>query len=194
MPRLRADQRKQQLIDVATKLFSKNGFEATTTASIAAAAGITEPILYRHFKSKAGLFVAIVNDVSQRTMAHWQSIIAGTTDPAEQIRRIALAIPQHMKELTDAYHVLHGALGTSRDRKVIHVLNQHYEEIEKFFTQILAGGIKAGAFRKDLNPRAAAWQLTFSGIGYAMIALNLGGPDRATIEDVIRSIIRGFSA
>src|SRR5829696_925611 len=72
MPRLKAPQRREQLIEVATKLFARNGYEATTTAAIALAAGVTEPILYRHFKSKQELFVAIVRTVSQQTMNHWQ--------------------------------------------------------------------------------------------------------------------------
>ena len=45
MPRLKAPQRREQLIEVATKLFARNGYEATTTAAIALAAGVTEPIL-----------------------------------------------------------------------------------------------------------------------------------------------------
>src|SRR5688500_17883168 len=106
MPRLKAPQRREQLIDVATKLFARNGYEATTTAAIALAAGGTEPILYRHFKSKQELFVAIVRAVSEQTMTHWQELIAGVEDPAERIRRIAKEFPQHTKHLDDAYHVL----------------------------------------------------------------------------------------
>src|SRR5438552_3326565 len=83
------------------------------------AAGVTEPILYRHFKSKQELFVAIVKSVSNQTMKHWESIIAGVNDPADQIRRVASSMPGHMDQLSDAYHVLHGALSTSRDKKVL---------------------------------------------------------------------------
>src|SRR5687768_7683292 len=52
MPRLKAAQRREQLISVATRLFAERGYEATTTAAIAEAAGVTEPILYRHFHNK----------------------------------------------------------------------------------------------------------------------------------------------
>jgi AcrR family transcriptional regulator len=67
MPRLKAPQRREQLIEVATKLFARKGYEATTTAAIAEAAGVTEPILYRHFKSKQELFIAIVREMSDQT-------------------------------------------------------------------------------------------------------------------------------
>jgi hypothetical protein len=48
-------------------------------------------------------------------------------------------------------------------------------------------------FRGDLDPRSAAWQMILSGIGYAMIALNLGQMDRPITDQVIESIVRGWS-
>src|SRR5438045_1704940 len=159
MPRLKAPQRREQLMEVATKLFARNGYEATTPAAIALAAGVTEPLLYPHFKSKQELFIAIVKAVSAQTMQHWTDLIAGGDDPSEQIRRIAAELPQHMEKLADAYHVLHGALATSRDKKVLAVMREHYTQIEKFFAQVIAQGQKTGVFRKTINPRGAAWQL-----------------------------------
>ena len=192
MGRLKAPERREQLIEVATKLFAKHGYEATTTAAIALAAGVTEPILYRHFKSKQELFVAIVKAVSEQTMQHWQELIAGEDDPAEQIRRIAAEMPAHMEKLTDHYHVLHGALATSRDKKVLAVMREHYAQIEKFFSTVVTQGQKSGVFRKNVNPRGAAWQLILTGIGYGMIALNLSPLERPMIEGSIESIIRGM--
>src|SRR5215218_7076274 len=126
MPRLKAADRRQQLITVGTQFFAERGYEATTTAAIAEAAGVTEPILYRHFKGKQDLFVAIVREMSELTMRHWNGLIAGVDDPAEAIRRIARQFPQHATQLADAYHVLHGALSTSRDKQVLKVMHEHY--------------------------------------------------------------------
>lgn len=191
MPRLKAAQRREQLIDVATKLFAKTGYEATTTAAIAEAAGVTEPILYRHFKSKQELFVAIVREVSIETLKQWQAMIGTVTDPAEKLRVISAAMPEHFRRLTDQYHVLHGALATSRDKKVITVMREHYQQIEDFFGKIVADGQKSGSFRKDLSPKAASWEFIFAGIGFAMISLNLGAFDRDLTRDIIESMVRG---
>jgi AcrR family transcriptional regulator len=194
MPRLKAPQRREQLMEVATKLFARNGYEATTTAAIALAAGVTEPILYRHFKSKQELFVAIVKAVSDRTMRHWEDLVRGVDDPTEQFRRIAADLPQHMEKLADAYHVLHGALATSRDKKVIAVMREHYLQIERFFVKVIQDGQKSGVFRKNMQPRPAAWTLIISGIGYGMIALNLTQFDRAMVDSAIEAILRGWRA
>lgn len=191
MPRLKAAQRREQLIEVATRLFAKSGYEATTTAAIAEAAGVTEPILYRHFKSKQELFVAIVREMSAQTMRQWESHIQDITDPAEKLRAISVAMPEHMRRLADAYHVLHGALAISRDKKVIAVMREHYEQIEGFFSRIVAEGQKSGAFGRTLTPKAAAWKFIFAGIGYAMISLNLGPIDKDLTREVIESLVRG---
>jgi AcrR family transcriptional regulator len=194
MPRLKAADRRQQLMSVATQLFAERGYEATTTASIAEAAGVTEPILYRHFKGKQDLFVAIVREMSDLTLRHWNGLIAGVDDPAEAIRRIARQFPQHATQLADAYHVLHGALSTSRDKQVLRVMHEHYVQIEQFFTGIFVRGQKSGLFRKDIDPRLPAWQVIYSGIGYALITLNLtrlgeGMPAAEGIDLVMRGLL-----
>src|SRR5688572_6107940 len=194
MPRLKAPQRREQLIEVATKVFARHGYGAATTSAIAEAAGVTEPILYRHFKSKQDLFVAIVRSVSDLTLRAWQQIVAHEDDPTRRIKLICEAIPDHIKRHADAYHVLHGALGTSREKKVLAVMKEHYQQIERFFAQLVADGQRAGAFRRNLDPKAAAWQLIVSGIGYAMISLNLGPIDRDRTEEIIDSIVVGWRA
>lgn len=195
MARLKAPQRKEQLLDVATKLFARNGYEATTTAAIAQAAGVTEPILYRHFQNKQELFVAIVRAVSDQTMKHWHDLVSDSDDPEEQFRMIAGEFPGHILKLSDQYHVLHGALSTlGSDRKVRAVIKEHYSQIEGFFVKLVQTGQKSGVFRKDLDPRVFAWQLIMTGIGYAMIALNLSQFDENLIRNAIDSVMRSLKA
>ena len=194
MSRLKAPQRKDQLLAVATKIFARNGYDATTTHAIAEAAGVTEPILYRHFSSKQQLFVAITRRMSRQTIKHWKDLTSGTADPVEQLRIIAREFPAHLHNLTDAYHVIHGALATSRDRKVVNVMKEHYGLIEEYFVTIIKRGQATKQFRGNLNPRDPAWQLIHLGIGYAMIALNLTKFDHFPVAEAIEMVIRGIKA
>ena len=43
-----------------------------------------------------------------------------------------------------------------------------------------------------MTPQAAAWQFIMSGIGYAMVSLNLGMIDRAVVNQVIDATLRGL--
>ena len=56
----RSRQRRQELLDAADRVIMRDGPEASMNA-IAAEAGITKPILYRHFGDKAGLFQAVAD-------------------------------------------------------------------------------------------------------------------------------------
>ncbi|HKP87042.1 MAG TPA: TetR/AcrR family transcriptional regulator [Blastocatellia bacterium] len=59
--RMSAKGRRQQLIETAIRLFSQKGFRGTTTKEIAQAAGVTEAMIFRHFKSKDDLYAAILD-------------------------------------------------------------------------------------------------------------------------------------
>src|SRR5580692_11165629 len=58
--RMTGNDRRNQLIEVAIDLFSRKGFGGTTTKEIAAAAGVTEAIVFRHFATKKDLYTAIL--------------------------------------------------------------------------------------------------------------------------------------
>ena len=66
------EERRRQLIEVAIDLFSQKGFSGTTTREIAAAAGVTEAIIFRHFATKQDLYAAILDyKVSAGDVDQW---------------------------------------------------------------------------------------------------------------------------
>ena len=60
--RLSAENRRCAIIEAARTLFARNGFRGTGTSEIAAAAGCSEPVIYKHFASKQALFAAVLED------------------------------------------------------------------------------------------------------------------------------------
>jgi AcrR family transcriptional regulator len=56
-----AEERRQQIVRVALRLFSERGFRGTTTKEIAHAAGVSEAIIFRHFATKEDLYAAIID-------------------------------------------------------------------------------------------------------------------------------------
>jgi TetR/AcrR family transcriptional regulator len=76
--RMNAGDRRRQLLDAALELFSRKGYGGTTTKEIAAAAGVTEAIIFRHFPSKQALYTAIL-DAKTEECGHleWLAEIQG---------------------------------------------------------------------------------------------------------------------
>lgn len=60
--RLPAHERKDQILDVALKVFATKGFHESSMNDIAELAGITKPVVYQHFESKRALFLALIDD------------------------------------------------------------------------------------------------------------------------------------
>src|SRR5271154_3808103 len=58
--RMTSDLRRQLILGAARRCFARNGFAGTTTRSVAAAAAISEGLLFKHFPSKAALYAEIL--------------------------------------------------------------------------------------------------------------------------------------
>jgi AcrR family transcriptional regulator len=67
--RLASQARREQLLRAASPEFAKTGLHATTTAALAAAAGVSEPTLYSHFPDKESLFKEVVRRNSEARVA-----------------------------------------------------------------------------------------------------------------------------
>jgi AcrR family transcriptional regulator len=60
--RMTADLRRQLILGAAKRCFARHGFAGTTTKSVAAAAAISEALLFKHFPSKAALYAEILTE------------------------------------------------------------------------------------------------------------------------------------
>ncbi len=57
-----SDLRRQLILGAAKRCFARHGYNGTTTKSVAAAAAISEALLFKHFPSKAALYAEILSD------------------------------------------------------------------------------------------------------------------------------------
>src|ERR1700739_4905450 len=75
-PRMPGEDRRKELLRAAIESFARNGFSGTKTKDIAAAAGVSEAILFRHFASKEDLYHAILDAREQSGTDRWAEIRA----------------------------------------------------------------------------------------------------------------------
>jgi TetR/AcrR family transcriptional regulator len=78
--RFPAEERRNQLISTAMELFAQRGFASTTTKAIAAAAGVSEAVIFQHFTTKEDLYAGILDYKAKKTrLKEWQ----------DQLRKLA---------------------------------------------------------------------------------------------------------
>ena len=80
----RREARREELLDAADRAIRKGG-PSVSMDEIAAEAGVTKPILYRHFGDKAGLSHALGERYLELLIGHLREASAGRTDPAGRI-------------------------------------------------------------------------------------------------------------
>jgi TetR/AcrR family transcriptional regulator len=92
-PRMSGEDRRRQLLDVAIELFSQRGFSGTTTREIAAAAGVTEAIIFRHFATKQDLYAAILDHANEASgMEKWLPEVESAMDAGADARLFRLIV------------------------------------------------------------------------------------------------------
>ena len=87
--RLTAAGRRSAILTAARHEFARRGFRGASTASIAAGAGCSEPMLYKHFPSKQALFAAVLTDATEAMGARVRSLMAES--PGAMAGMIAVA-------------------------------------------------------------------------------------------------------
>lgn len=176
MPRMRAQQRRRQLLEVAATLFARLGYRGTTTAELAKAAGITEPILYRHFDNKLDLFVTLVDEVGREVIAAWQTALEEVTDPRKRLEVLLAGNPATHERGRGVYRVIFQAMTEAEgDREIGKAIKSHVSKLHKFLAGELQSLQKSGAIRKDEPAADLAWLLINVGVGYGLMSpLGLG--------------------
>jgi TetR/AcrR family transcriptional regulator len=184
MPRMRAQQRRRQLLEVAASLFSRLGYRGTTTAELAKAAGITEPILYRHFENKLDLFVTLVDEVGREVIAGWQKALDGVNDPRKRLEILLAGNPATHERGRSVYRVIFQAMTEAEgDRSIARAIRKHVSKLHKFVAGELASLQAAAAIRRDEPPADLAWLLMNVAVGYGLMSpLGLGRNARGKLS------------
>jgi AcrR family transcriptional regulator len=173
--RLTKAERKRQLLAHAKQLFVTLGYQTTTTEKIANAAGITEPVLYKHFESKKHLFLEVLQEIREATLTRWHTGTNELGDPLAKLHAVADLYLGSTRAHPVEFRIMHRTLVECDDEEVLAQLRGFYLDSEAFLARIIAEGQQTGVFRRSLDPRVGAWELIRTALGYTL-TLPLGLP------------------
>jgi AcrR family transcriptional regulator len=103
--RLPRAERRAAIIEAAGRLFGERGYEATRLDDVAAAAGVTKPIVYRHFDSKRGLYLALL-DRHRDDLAGFVSSIPAEGTTEERLRAVLEVWLSYVEDHSYAWKML----------------------------------------------------------------------------------------
>lgn len=178
------DEKRERIASAAEGLFASKGFARTTTAEIALQAGVSEGILFHHFKSKRELFAHVASRYARGLVeAMLQNHPEGLSIGPEQAIRNAFAFAREHRSMQGVFAV--------RDPELADLVHsESRSRVVDSLEQILRFGMEHGQCR-PMNPRIVA-ELCHSLVDGALQACFVereGEDEEQYVEETIRCIM-----
>jgi TetR/AcrR family transcriptional regulator len=174
-PRLTAAERRAALLATACRTFSKGSYRGTTTAAIAREAGVSEPILYRHFPSKRALYLACVDEAWREVRAAWEGVLEQEPDCSAWLTSMG-SVFLRLRELKVVLSNLwvQALSEVSEDPEISRYLRGHLREVHDFVADVVRRVQVLGHIAADKDPDAEAWIFIAVGL-LGAVSRRIGG-------------------
>ncbi|WP_291423578.1 TetR/AcrR family transcriptional regulator [Deinococcus sp.] len=147
--------RREQIHDVASRLFSERGYHATSMRDLASELGMQGGSLYAHISGKEDLLIEIVNGASRQFDEALLALQSADLPADEKLReamyRHIQVVAENLESATVFFHEWKH-LSPEAYRKVTH----WRDTIDNFYRELITQGIREGVFSPGLDVRMAS--------------------------------------
>jgi AcrR family transcriptional regulator len=184
-------ERKRELVHAAQRLFLEKGYENTAVSDIVKAVNVAQGTFYYHFKSKADLLEAVVENINTSLEQDIRSIVnQNNTDAAIQLNALINQLLSMRKTNRDLLAVIHEPSNVALHQKLMAMLSSM---MVPFLESVISAGVNQGCFNVPYPQEAA---LALMGSLDYLLHLPETEPDprhtervRATLEHVLARVL-----
>ncbi len=169
--RLPAAERRETILRAAVEVFGHAGYRAGKVSDVAALVGVSEPVVFQNFGSKAALFAAVVERAAAEVRASLDDMAAPGS--ASGLLAHVLSQPAHEETGQDAaarwrdsghqgaaYGVLFAdAVALAAEPELSGAARQAVRAVAAHLAGLIRHAQADGSVRSDTDPEAAAWLL-----------------------------------
>ncbi len=159
-----AEERKNEILDVAEQLFAEKGFDNASTNDIIKRIGIARGTLYHHFKSKEEILDAIVNRITNAGIARAKIIVSDKTIPLQdRLTGIILALNVSGDVQEEVFEQIHKPQNALLHQKMQeHLLSG----VVPIITTLIEEGNEIGLFDSKYPAEAAEMIMIYSSVAF----------------------------
>ena len=155
-----AEERKNEILDVAEQLFVEKGFEQASTNDIIARIGIARGTLYHHFRSKEEILDAIVERMTRAGIARARAIVSDKSVPIyERLTGAVLALNINTEAGAEVFEQIHKPQNALLHRKME---EQLLRGVVPIIAELIEEGNKSGLFDSKYPEEAAEMIMIYS--------------------------------
>ena len=195
--RMKGDERRAAIVRSAIHLFAEKGFRGATTRELAAAAGVTEPVLYRHFRTKRDLYTAIIEAKASEASEHAADLaeLARRGDDREFFCAVGeLVLRRYEKDPEISRLLLFSCL--ERHELADLFLDKLFLGFYKLVAGYIRKRISSGAFHK-INPEIATrgfiGMMAYHGLFGLLFPKRFGKPSRRVVDQMVTVFLGGIT-
>jgi AcrR family transcriptional regulator len=183
-----AGERREVILREAKALFATRGYAATSLDDVAAAAGVTKPVIYDHFPSKRELYFALMQRMRDELLREAGAALAATATPAQ---RFHAAIASYFRQVERDPDVV----------QLLYVQPRTQPELMREWQRLEAEAIAAlESLTRSLAPRLSPWQrhvavhLLHHGLNATATAWPKGIPTKQMTDLVVNLLWSGLGS
>jgi AcrR family transcriptional regulator len=153
-------ERRASILAAATEVFSSVGYQKAKMSEVASAVGVTEPVVFQNFGTKAALYVAVIEQAGQRFGESFARRTWHGATPRGALED--LLAPEHLEVMHsgEGHGVLFAdAMTLIADPEIGDAARGAMAVAADALSGLIAEGQRAGELRAQLDPEAAAWSV-----------------------------------
>jgi len=153
-------QRRESILTAATEVFAETGYQRTKVSAVAARVGVSEPVIFQNFGTKAALYQAVLD----RAVSHVCAMLTEAVEAGQSVTDLLTGFlePTHMARFHSrgSLGFLFADASTLTGEPELHgSVHAAHERFAETFAELVRQGQQGGSLRADLDPQAAAWWL-----------------------------------
>lgn len=189
---------KQKILDSALLVFAKDGYELASTNEIAKKAGVSKGVIFKHYKSKSGLYYELfLSELNRMTNEFEKLMLDVFSDPMEKFSQMILWKIDYANRHADATKLLSEAV-SKPPNEIALVIQSHIAQLQVFSIQRFFSEIPMDSFREGYERSDVLRNIQIAATGLQAVYVT-NHPDflfseeaRKQCMDFMRIVIRGM--
>jgi AcrR family transcriptional regulator len=184
---------RERLLQTAAQLFAEKGYAETYVREIVEKAGVSKPVLYYYFRSKEGLFHAILEWAAEVQQKVLSEVLNATGTVLERFSYLYRRVYEGVQQYQSIYKMIHGLIYGPPQGAPEYDFLRYQHHMVNIVKRIYFDGLQAGEIRKVDAEELAV--LVLSLIDYSLnlekIQPELTDPQRP--ERLLRLVFQGLA-
>jgi len=188
--RLRGEERRELILRSAKRVFARSTYAEASTGEPARESAVTEPMLYKHFGSKKGLFLAVLREFGAQFLDTLQERVLrrAEQDVLDALAHVVDDYRATIKADPETQRLLFQAVIESGDPDIARCISGHNRTVYGLIRQLVERALELGYLDATVSPDAATWgyMSMILAIQYGLM-LNLSG-EVAQVQEEMSSM------